>query len=574
MVEQKTNQLINYKSFNIPDTHGVYQYYDKQNTLIYVGKAKSLIKRISTYFTGEKDGKTEALVKNISDIKWIITNSEFESLQLENLLIKQHQPKYNILLKDDKTYPYIVIKNEPFPRVFVSRQKFDDSSEYYGPFPSSKYCDTLISIIEDLYPLRNCNLNLTKSNIDKKKFTSCLQKEIGKCDAPCIGLQDESTYIRNIKDIRNILLGDIDSLVKHIKKLILLYADQFQYEACHSLKQKIDTLVNYKSKFAVSKDIGNKEVYVIMQDEKNFFVNHTYINQGLIVRSLNQKIEKKLDESEEDVLHHFMFYIRDKFKVKSNNVITNLNSSDNVIMICQRDLKHFILLNKLKEPTTKDTILEGVQKDLRLTSLPLHIECFDNSNLVGTNPVSSVVVFKNGEPSKKDYRWYNIDVNGPDDYETMYLSVKKRYENNNDLPQLIVIDGGKGQLSSAVKALRELDIYGKVSIISIAKKLEEIYYPNDSVPMYINKRSYTLKLIQQLRDEAHRFGIEKHRNKRSKSMLESELDKIYGLGEKSKEKLLSKYKSVSEIKLASNDELITLLGKKIGGYLISYFISY
>jgi len=517
--------MFNYKELNIPTNPGVYQFFDKDGKIIYVGKAKSLINRVSSYFTGDKDGKTKSLVSNIHSMKWIVTNSELESLQLENVLIKENQPKYNILLKDDKTYPYIVIKNENFPRVFSTRKRLSNADEYFGPYPSSKYCDTLIELIEDLYPLRNCNLNLTQKNITSGKFKSCLQKEIGKCEAPCVSLQTESNYNRNITSIRKILSGDIDVIIDILNRLIKTNADKLQFEICQSLKEKVDIITSYKNKFQISKDIGNKEIFVIQSDDKYFWVNYTFLNQGLITKSMNHKIDRILDETESDVLSHHILNMRDKFKLSSDNLVTNIDttiskkSDDVVLNICMRDLKHFIIISKLSEPTTKETLLSGVQKDLNLQYEPIHIECFDNSNLVGTDPVSSVVVFKDGKPSKKDYRYYNIDVNGPNDYETMYLAVKKRYEKCIEIPQLIVIDGGKGQLSSAVKALKEIGLYGKTSIISIAKKLEEIYYPDDSVPLYLNKRSYTLKLIQQIRDEAHRFGISKHRNKRSKSML-------------------------------------------------------
>lgn len=570
--------MFNHKELNIPDQHGVYQYYDKQNTLIYVGKAKSLLKRVGSYFTGDKDNKTQSLVKSICDIKWIITNSEFESLQLENSLIKQHQPKYNILLKDDKTYPYIVIKNENFPRIYYTRKKLDDSSEYFGPYPSSKYCDSLISLIEDLYPLRTCSLNLSLDNISSGKFKSCIQKEIGKCLAPCISLQTKDNYDRSINSIRKILNGDIDSVIKMLNILIESNANKLQFEICQSLKNKLDIISAYKSKFQITQSIGDKEVYIIKSDENSFWINYTFVKDGLINKSINHKIDRKLNETEEEVLSHYILYLRGKYK-KTGELISNisvLNSSTDELLInsCLRDLKHFILLHKISEPTTKEVLMSGIQSDLRLKDTPIHIECFDNSNLSGTNPVSSVVVFRNGEPSKKEYRWFNIDLGKPDDYETMYQAVIKRYKGVSDLPQLIIIDGGKGQLSSAVKALKDLCIYGQVSIISIAKKLEEIYYPDDSLPLYLNKRSYTLRLIQQIRDEAHRFGIEKHRNKRSKSMLESELDKIHGLGSISKEKLLTKYKSMSDIRLTSNEEITELLGKKIGNYLISYLIQY
>ncbi|PCI95794.1 MAG: excinuclease ABC subunit C [Flavobacteriales bacterium] len=573
----------------LPNNPGVYQYYDKKETIIYIGKAKNLKKRVSSYFTKNQIGKTAILVKQIADIKTIVVDSEIEALLLENNLIKKYQPKYNIMLKDDKTYPWICIKNERFPRMFSTRNIVKDGSDYFGPYASVKMMNTVLTLIRELYPLRNCNYNLSKENVEANKFKVCLEYHIGNCKAPCINEQSEKDYDISIAHIKSIIKGNINSVTKHLKPLMQSYSDNLHYEKAQLLKERIEILEKYQSKsVVVSPTINDVDVFSIISDEKYGYVNYLKVINGAIIQGHTIELKKKLDETDDALLQIGIAEMRLRFGSHSKEVIVpfkpELNDEHIRFLVPQRgDKKKLLELsdrnakyyrlerNKQKEnvsPTkNSDRILERMQKDLRMKVKPVHIECFDNSNIQGTNPVSACVVFKDAKPSKKDYRHFNIKtVEGPDDFASMTEVIYRRYkrllEEKLPLPQLIIIDGGKGQLSASLKSIDKLGLRGKITIIGIAKKLEEIYFPGDSIPLYIDKKSESLKVIQYLRNEAHRFGITHHRNKRSKAAITSELDKIEGIGYKTAQQLLWKFKSVARIKKATLQELENTISKK------------
>lgn len=584
----------------LPVSSGVYQYFDKENQLLYVGKAKNLKKRVSSYFHKEHHdyGKTRVLVRKIERIEYIVVDSEVDALLLENNLIKKHQPRYNVMLKDDKTYPWICIKKERFPRVFSTRNVIKDGSEYFGPYSSAYAMKILLDLIKQVYPLRSCNFNLSEDNISKGKFKVCLDYHIKKCLGPCEAYQTEEDYNTAIADVRSILKGNTRSIIQPLKQQMQDYAANLEFEKAQEVKVKLDALENYQSKSTVvSPSVHNVDVFTIFSDTDSAYVNYFKIVNGAIIQSHNIEIKKKLEEADEDLLTMAVLEIRDKFHSTTKEIILNKEITspweDVKIHIPQRgDKKALIDLSlrnaqymrqeKLKKIQIVDPerhskrILEQVQKDLRLTELPIQIECFDNSNIQGTNPASACVVFKNAKPSKKDYRHFNIKtVEGPDDFASMEEVVYRRYkrlkEEKEAFPQLIIIDGGKGQLSSALKALDKLGLRGKIAIVGIAKRLEEIYFPGDSVPLYIDKRSESLKLIQHLRNEAHRFSLAHHRNLRSKAGLHSELDDIPGIGPKSKADLLKKFKSIKRIKEATQESLQEVLGKSKAQKLIDYF---
>jgi len=573
----------------IPNKAGVYQYYDKTENLLYVGKAKNLKKRVSSYFTKKQEhGKTKVLVSKIHDIKYVVVATEMDALLLENNLIKKHQPKYNVMLKDGKTYPWICIKNEPFPRIFQTRNIIKDGSEYFGPYTSVRLVKTLLSFFHQLYPLRNCNLNLNEKNIASNKFKVCLEYHMGNCLGPCIGEQKLSEYQIGIEHIKQIIKGDIKSVIQHLKDAMLQYSKGLEYEKAQSVKEKIDLLKNYQAKSTiVNPKINDVDVFTIISDEDTAFVNYLKINSGAIVQAHTMELKKKLEETEEGLLQLAIVEIRQRYNSSSKDIycshslenvwenlsitIPKIGDKKKLIDLSLRNAKYMQMdykkrkINNIARQDNK-RILEQLQKDLRMLDRPKHIECFDNSNIQGTNPVAACVVFKNARPSKKDYRHFNIKtVVGPDDFASMEEVVYRRYkrllEEEKELPQLIVIDGGKGQLSSAVKSLDKLKLRGKVTIIGIAKRLEEIYFPEDSVPLYLDKRSESLKLIQQLRDEAHRFGITHHRKQRGKDSLGTSLDKIEGIGPKTVELLISHFGSVKKVMEAKKVELIQLIGK-------------
>ena len=583
----------------LPNKPGVYQYFNAEGTIIYVGKAKDLKKRVSSYFNKNQDsGKTRMLVKRIVDIKYLVVDTELDALLLENNLIKKYQPKYNIQLKDDKTYPWICIKKEPFPRVFTTRRMIKDGSKYFGPYPSVKVVNTLISLIRDLYPLRTCALDLSAQKIAERRHKVCLEYHIGNCKGPCEGKQDSTAYDHYISDIEHIVKGNLTAVIKSLKELMLGYASNMQFEEAQSVKTKIDTIEKYRAKSTVvSPTIHQVDVITLIHDVKSAFVNYLVINNGAIIHGYTVEVNKKLDESTEDILGYVLPELRERFKSNSKEVILeeaiDLTLDGISFFVPQRgDKKALIELSKrnatfyrleknkqekIKHPERHaDRILAQIKTDFRLADLPVHIECFDNSNFHGTHAVSACVVFKNAKPSKNDYRHFNIKtVEGPDDFASMEEVVYRRYkrmmDENQSLPQLIVIDGGKGQLSSSLKALEKLDLRGKVAIVGIAKKLEEIFFPGDSLPIYIDKRSESLKVIQHMRNEAHRFGITHHRNKRSKAALVSELTEIKGIGPKTFEEMMKSFKTVSAIKGASLESLSSVIGKAKAQIVRSYF---
>lgn len=593
------NDAIAIQLKSLPNKPGVYQFFDKSRTIIYVGKAKDIKKRVSSYFNKQNEsGKTRLLVSRIEHIKYIVVDSELDALLLENNLIKEHQPKYNIQLKDDKTYPWICIKNEAFPRVFSTRKLIKDGSSYYGPYPGVFVINTLLELIREIYPIRSCALNLAKKNVEEGKYKVCLEYHLGNCKGPCVGEESEENYSAYIKEIEHILKGNISQVVRLLKERMSTAAEDLQFELANELKTKIATIERFQSKSTVvSSTVGKVDVISVLHEEKCAYVNYLVVVNGAIVHGITVEVEKKLEESSADIIGFVLPELRKRYGSKSKEVVVNeflelelegltffhpqRGDKRSLVELSVRNTKAF-RMDKLKKEKIVDPerhskrILEQIQKDFRLSELPVHIECFDNSNFHGTNAVAACVVFKQAKPSKKDYRHFNIKtVDGPDDFASMEEVVHRRYkrlmEEGQDLPQLIVIDGGKGQLSSALSALNTLGLRGKVAIVGIAKKLEEIYFPGDQLPIYIDKRSESLKLIQFMRNEAHRFGITHHRNKRSKGALISELTQIEGIGEKTFEQLILAFKSVNGVKAASLDELTSTVGKAKARLVFNYF---
>lgn len=583
----------------LPEKPGIYQYFDLDGVIIYVGKAKNLKKRVSSYFSKNHDNaKTRILVRKIEDIQYLVVDSELDALLLENNLIKKYQPKYNIQLKDDKTYPWICIKKEAFPRIFSTRNITKDGSKYLGPYPSVKVMHTLLNLLKEMYPLRTCSLDLSPQKVAEKKYKVCLEYHLGNCKGPCVGNQSEAEYEDFIQQIDSILKGNISSVLAHLRKLMQEFAEKYQFEEAQAMKDKIGILENYQSKSTiVSPTIDKVDVITMVDDEKTAFVNYLVISNGAIIHGFTVEVRKKLDETPTDIIAFTLLEMRERFNSQSKEILLeseiDLSLPDLHFFVPQRgDKKHlvelsqrnakFYRLEKLKQEKIKnpeqhtERILSQLQKDLRLRELPVHIECFDNSNIQGTNPVSACVVFRDAKPSKKDYRHFNVKtVVGPDDFASMEEAVTRRYkrmlEENQPLPQLIVIDGGKGQLGAALKALETLNLRGKIAIIGIAKRLEEIFFPGDSIPIYLDKRSESLKVIQHLRNEAHRFGITHHRNRRSKGAFVSELSGIEGIGPKTHEELMKTFKTVSKIKAASLDSLASVIGKAKAAVVWNYF---
>ena len=573
----------------LPQNPGVYQYFDKSHKILYVGKAKNIKKRVSSYFTKKQEyAKTKLMVSKIRDIKYFVVPTEMDALLLENNLIKKHQPKYNVMLKDDKTYPFICVKNEPFPRVYSTRRVVKDGSFYFGPYTSVRLVRTLIDFIHQLYPLRTCNFNLKSENIQKKKFKLCLEYHIGNCLAPCEGFQSEESYEIGINHIKQILKGDIKSVASILKDRMIYYSENMEFEKAQEVKEKLSLLENYQSKSTiVNTKINNVDVFTIVSDNFSAFVNYLKISNGAIIQTHSIELKKKLEESDKELLVYAITELRQRFNSQSTEIyssiaVNNLWENTKIIVPKIGDKYKLIELSKrnakymqfdkikkkerLKEKSSDKRIINQLQVDLNLKEKPRHIECFDNSNFQGTNAVAACVVFKNGKPSKKDYRHFNIKtVVGVDDFKSMEEVVYRRYkrllDEKKDLPQLIIIDGGKGQLSSAAKSLEKLGLLGKIDIIGIAKKLEEIFFFGDSIPLYLDKRSESLKIIQRLRNEAHRFGIKHHRNKRSKNTLTTSLEKIEGIGEKTIQKLLSHFGSVDKIREAKRKEIENLISK-------------
>jgi excinuclease ABC subunit C len=594
------NDILSNIITNLPDSPGVYQFFDINGILIYIGKAKNLKKRVSSYFhqSAYESAKLRVLVSKICDIKFIVVDSESDALLLENILIKKHKPRYNVLLKDDKTYPWIVIKNEPFPRVYKTRKYIDDGSSYFGPYTSGRLVFELLDLIRKLYPVRTCSLNLTPANILAKKFKPCLEYHIGNCLAPCIGMQSHQSYLQNIDSIKRILQGNLSEIKNHLKAEMVKYSNQYKYEEAQLIKEKIDILTNFQSKTTIVnpkyKDI---EVFTILTRHNIVGVNFIRINKGQVVQSYNLHLKSFVNESLPELFSSAIAEIRQRLKANSTRILVN-NMPEFTIngvsfSVPQRgDRKKFVELSlrnleiflddlykneAAKSPVLAvDSILTKIKDDLNLSDLPVHMECFDNSNIQGSNPVASCVVFKNAKPSKKDYRHYNIKtVQGPDDFASMKEVVYRRYSrmlsDGETLPQLIVIDGGKGQLNAAMESIVELGIQNRVHLIGIAKRLEEIFVPGDPVPVYLDKRSETLRIIQQIRNEAHRFGIKFHRNKRSNSAFESSLEQIEGIGPKTIQLLFTRYLSLDGIRNAPESELIDLIGTKRTNLIKNYF---
>ncbi|SCY57045.1 excinuclease ABC subunit UvrC [Flavobacterium caeni] len=571
----------------LPDSPGVYQYYDKDDKLLYVGKAKNLKKRVLSYFNKVHEvGRTRVMVKKIVTIKHIVVQSESDALLLENNLIKKHQPRYNVLLRDDKTYPWICIKNEPFSRIFSTRRMIKDGSEYFGPYTNFKTIHTILDMIKELYPLRTCNYDLTERNIQNGKFKVCLEYHIGNCKGPCEGYETLTNYQDHVDQIREILKGNFKDSLRAFKKQMQQFAADMEFEKAQIVKTKIEALENYQSRSMVANPkITNVDVFSIVSDEGAAYINFLQISHGSVIRSHTLELKKKLDETDEELLQLGVVEIIGRFQLKPKEVILpfeidlgehikvtvpQLGDKKQILELSVRNAKYF-RMDQLKQMQIVDPerhtnrIMAQMKKDLRLPEEPRHIECFDNSNIQGTHPVSACVVFKDGKPSKKDYRHFNVKtVEGPNDFASMEEVVFRRYkrllDENEPLPQLVIIDGGKGQLSAALKSFDTLGIRGKVAIVGIAKRLEELFYPNDPVPLYLDKKSETLKIIQQLRNEAHRFGITFHRDKRSKSALNSSIESIPGIGEKTMQTLIKQFKSVKRLKMATQDEISAVIG--------------
>ena len=582
----------------LPHQPGVYQYFDADDTIIYVGKAKDLKKRVSSYFTKHHEyGKTRVLVKKIVSIKHIVVETENDALLLENNLIKKYQPKYNVLLKDDKSYPWICVKKERFPRVFPTRRVIKDGSEYFGPYTSMKTVKTLLGLIKGLYQLRTCNYHLSETKVETGKYKVCLEYHLGNCKGACEGLETEQEYHNNVTAIREILKGNFKDSLQQFRIQMKTYADNMQFEDAQKIKEKLDVLENYQAKSTiVNPKISNVDVFSIVSDEGYGYVNFLQISYGSIIRSHTLELKKKLQETDKDLLELAITEIRQRFHSKSKELyvpfevdlgndvkitIPKLGDKKNIIDLSRRNAMYY-RMDKLKQIKITDPdrhanrIMAQMKADLRLSEEPRHIECFDNSNIQGTNPVAACVVFKNGKPSKRDYRNFNIKtVVGPDDFASMEEVVYRRYkrlvEEKQPLPQLIIIDGGKGQLSSALKSLDVLGLRQKIAIIGIAKRLEELFYPDDPIPLYLDKKSETLKIIQQLRNEAHRFGIEHHRNRRSKGALKTELENISGVGEQTIVDLMKTFKTVKRIANAKLDELEAVVGVSRANKVYNYY---
>jgi len=585
----------------IPHRPGVYQYFDKEGTLIYVGKAKDLKNRVGSYFVNsdQLNSKTRVLVRKINRIAFTIVDTEIDAWLLENSLIKKHQPRYNVMLKDDKTYPWIVIKHERFPRIFWTRRYIKDGSRYFGPYASVGMMHIVLDMIRELFPLRTCNLSLSQENIAKGKFKVCLEYQIGNCKGPCEGYQSEEDYNQNLSDIKDILNGKITVVTNRLKEQMQEAAGRMDFEGAQKFKMKLDKLANYQSKSTVvSSSITNVDVFSIASEDNYAFVNFLKVVNGVIIQTQTLEMKKRLDESDAELLAIAIPEIRSRFRSHSKEIIVPFEldiegNEDNRFIVPKMGEKRKLLdlslknvayfkkerllqYEKLNPEVKTERVLKQMQKDLRLPVLPRHIECFDNSNIQGNYPVSAIVVFKDAKPSKKDYRHFNVKtVEGPNDFATMEEAVFRRYrrllDEDQTLPQLIVIDGGKGQLGAALKSLRLLGIEKQVTVIGIAKRLEELFYPGDQYPLYLDKKSETLKIIQHLRDEAHRFGITFHRNQRSRKTFVSELDNIPGIGKVTVEKLLKTFKSVKKVREASDEDLKKVLNLKQVQALRQYF---
>ena len=595
------NESLQHTISNLPDSPGVYQFIDDEGTIFYVGKAKSLKKRVSSYFNKTPDNvKIAVMISKISDLKVIVVDTESDALLLENNLIKKLLPRYNIQLKDDKSFPWVVIRNEDFPRVYLMRNPVQNGSQYFGPFTSAGITRMLLELIKQVYPLRTCALKLTQENIARNKFKVCLEYHLGNCKGPCEGLQTKDQYNESVVQIRDILKGNISAVMQHLKTLMSEYADVYRFEDAEAVKNKIAIVEKFRCKSAiVNPSINNVDVFSYEEDLHSAYINYLRIIDGAVIQAHTTELTKQLDEQPAELLGYAITNIRERFMSRSHEIIVPFEpdvplqgvvyttpvqgDKKKLLALSQRNAKFFRQEKKKQIEETdpdryKNRIMETLKNDLHLSELPVHIECFDNSNTQGTNPVAACVVFRNASPSKKDYRRFNIKtVEGPNDFASMEEVVFRRYrrllDEEQSLPQLIIIDGGKGQLSSALNSLERLGLHGKIAVIGIAKRLEEIYFPGDSTPLYLDKRSESLKLIQYMRDEAHRFGITFHRDKRSQAMIATELQNIAGVGTKTIGKLLREFKSVAQIQTAPIDELEKAVGKRKAAIVAEYFDS-
>ena len=591
------NELLQAQINSLPHKPGVYKYFDEES-IIYVGKAIDLRKRVSSYFTkNDHNKKTQQLVRNIKRIEFTIVDSESDAFLLENNLIKQHQPKYNILLKDGKTYPYLCLTNERFPRLIPTRNKVNDGSRYYGPYASGTTLNVLLELVKALYPLRTCNFNLSPANVAAGKFKVCLEYHLGNCKGPCEDHEDETQYNGYIQQIRNILNGDLRVPKQYFREQMAAAAQGMQYELAHQFKVKLDKIEAFQAKSTIVSDtLTNIDVFAIASNEKSGFITYLKVMNGSIILTQSLEVTKKLDEDDAEILAPLVMQMRQEFESESREILSNITLElplpgvavavpqiGDKRKLLELAIKNVLYARKEKESMNdrgKDLnevrIMETIKKDLRLTELPKHIECFDNSNFQGDNPVAAMVCFRNAKPSKRDYRHYHIKtVIGPNDFDSMYEVVSRRYrrlvEEGASLPQLVIVDGGKGQLSMAVKALKDLNLWGQMAVIGIAKRLEEIYVPNDPLPLYIDKKSESLRLIQRMRDEVHRFGITFHRSRRDAGTLKTELTDVKGLGPVTADKLLNKFKSVKKIRELTEAELVAEVGKAKAKVLQTYF---
>jgi len=584
----------------LPSNPGVYQYFDKEGRIIYIGKAKNLKKRVMSYFNKDASltGKVRVLVSKIADIRWIVVDSEYDALLLENNLIKEYQPRYNIMLKDDKTYPWICIKKEPFPRVFPTRNLVKDGSEYFGPYASVKMMNTLLDLVRQLYPLRNCSLNLGKKQIEAGKYKVCLEYHIGNCLGPCEGLQSEEDYMETIRGIRSIIRGNIGMVRNQLHELMKQHADAFAFEKAQIIKEKIELLDRFQSKsLVVNPSINNVDVFSIIEDAQAAYVNFVKVASGAIIQSHTVELKKKLDETTEELLSLAIADLHPRFTSGATEIIVPLmpefqlpgitytvpqrGDKKQLLELSGRNAKYYQLdkqrQKELVDPERRvNRILDTIKKDLGLKEQPLHMECFDNSNIQGSFPVAALVVFRHAKPEKKDYRHFNIKtVEGPNDFASMEEVVYRRYsrllEEGSSLPQVVIIDGGKGQLSSAMTSIQKLGLQDKIQLIGIAKKLEELYFPGDPLPLHLDKKSETLKVIQQMRDEAHRFGITHHRKRREKGTIKTSLSDIGGIGSATAQTLLRKFKSVKNIRSATLDELKAAIGNNRAEIVYAHF---
>ena len=582
----------------LPTSPGIYKFLDKEDRIIYIGKAKNLKKRVSSYFSKNSNNfKTRTLVKSIQGIEHVVVGSEKDALLLENNLIKSHQPKYNVLLKDDKTYPWIVVKNEAFPRIFSTRKKIKDGSAYYGPYTSVRHMNILLNLINEIYPIRGCKLDLSESKIMEEKYSICLDFHIGKCKGPCEQKQSEKAYQSIISEAKLLLSGKTKSLLQLLGQKMKSLAEKYEFEEAEKIKKNIESIKKYTAKSIIVSNLKNLDVFTIVKKEKAFYINFMVINEGAVVYAYSNKIKNLLDKTPEEICAVQIDLLKEKFNSSNRIVLVNetlefehpsysfeypqRGEKKQLIDLSLKNVQAYILNQRKKEilqteNSNEKRVLETIKKDFKLKSLPVHMECFDNSNFQGSFPVSACVVFRNGRPSKKDYRHFNVKtVDGPDDFATMKEVVYRRYKRLQDekksMPDLVIVDGGKGQLSAAVSALEELDLRGKVPIVGIAKRLEEIFFPGDRYPIYLDKRSESLKVIQFMRNESHRFGIEHHRNKRSSAAIHSEIENIQGVGPKTIQLLFQEFKTIERIERTKISELERVVGKQKAKLIHQYF---